>query len=398
MRILFLSRWYPYPPDNGSKLRIFNLLKHLSTQHDIDLLSFTSETLSDAQRDAMRAICRQVETVSYHPFHPTSAKALAAFFSPLPRSVIDTHNLAMQACVERTISEHEYEVVIASQIDMAPYALSVTRAPKILEELQIAELYEQFALESQPLKKIRRGLMWWKMTRYVRRLLRAFDACTVVSEPERNHALRIARTRGVYVVPNGVDMSYYAGAYGAPQPDTLIYAGALTYNANFDAVDFFARDILPSVQAQHPNVQLRVTGKADSALIERLPHNRSLLFTGYVSDVRPLIAQSWLSIAPLRMGGGTRLKILEALALGTPVVATSKGAEGLELVAGRDLLLADTPANFAEAVLNLLHDAELRATLSHNGQQAVKRYDWQRIGQDFCNWVEDISLQRAHSV
>jgi glycosyltransferase involved in cell wall biosynthesis len=395
VRALFLSRWYPYPPDNGSKLRVFNLLKHLSARHEVDLLSFTGETLSAAQLEPMRAFCRCVETVVYRPFQPTRAKALAAFFSPLPRSVVDTHSPELATLVAHMTAECEYDVVIASQIDMAPYALRVARASKILEELQITELYEQFARsrESQPLKQLRRGLMWWKTSRYVQRLLRAFDVCTVVSDPERERVQATARMTGVQVVPNGVDVNHYAGDYGAPQPDTLVYSGALTYDANFDAVDFFARDVLPIVQTQHPNVQLRVTGKADSTLIKRLPSNKGLTFTGYVADIRPTIAQSWASVVPLRIGGGTRLKILESLALGTPVIATSKGAEGLNLVAGRELLIADTPHDFAATVLRVLNDAELRATLSRNGREAVKPYDWQTIGQGFCELVEKVAGQ-----
>lgn len=392
MRALFLSRWYPYPPDNGAKLRIFNLLKQLSARHEVDLLSFTSEALSDTQRDAMRVACRRVETVTYRPFQPTRAKALAAFLSPLPRSVIDTHSPELQMLVERMAAEREYEVVIASEIDMAPYALYVN-APKILEELQITELYEQFALESQPLKKLRRGLMWWKTARYVQRLLRTFNACTVVSAPERDRVQVAAKLTGIHVIPNGVDVNHYAGDYDAPQPDRLVYSGALTYDANFDAVDFFARDILPIVQAQRPNVKLFVTGKADGTLIERLPRNDGLVFTGYVADIRPTVAQSWASIVPLRVGGGTRVKILEALALGTPVIATSKGAEGLNLVTGRDILIADTPHDFAAAVLRVLNDAELRATLSRNGRAAVKPYDWQTVGQSFCELVEKVAGQ-----
>jgi glycosyltransferase involved in cell wall biosynthesis len=130
--------------------------------------------------------------------------------------------------------------------------------------------------------------------------------------------------------------------------------------------------------------------------VERLPDNDGVVFTGYLDDIRPRVARSWGSIVPLRVGGGTRLKILEALALGTPVVATSKGAEGLDLAPGQDILIADKPADFAAAVLRLLQEAQLRKTLSHNGLRVVKaKYDWQIIGQQFNDFIETVVSQTS---
>jgi glycosyltransferase involved in cell wall biosynthesis len=150
------------------------------------------------------------------------------------------------------------------------------------------------------------------------------------------------------------------------------------------------------IQVERPQVKLAITGKLDGVAVDRLPvvKNNGLVLTGYLADVRPTITRSWISIAPLRLGGGTRLKILEALALGTPVVATSKGAEGLNLVPERDILIADTPADFAAAVIRLLQDATLREALSQNGRRAVEtHYDWQIIGQQFNNFIEAIVAQ-----
>jgi glycosyltransferase involved in cell wall biosynthesis len=176
-----------------------------------------------------------------------------------------------------------------------------------------------------------------------------------------------------------------------PAPDTLIYSGSLTYHANYAAVDFFLRDIFPIIRAQRPGARLTVTGRLDGVPTERLSQQPGVTFTGYLDDIRPLIAGSMVNIVPLRSGGGTRLKILESLALGTPVVATPKGAEGLDLVPGRDLLIADQPADFAQAVLSLLADPDLRQTLRHNGRTAVEaRYDFARIGESFCEFVESV--------
>jgi glycosyltransferase involved in cell wall biosynthesis len=395
MHVLFLSRWFPYPPDNGSRIRIFNLMKRLSTRHQVDLISFASDPVAGEQLKALSHYCQRVEVVRYRPFNPGRLIALMGFFSRQPRSVIDTHSVEMQRRVEETGRDRPPDVVIASQLDMAPYAVMLSTVPKILEEVELTVLYEKYAGQRHPLKRLRKGLMWWKSARYVADLLRAFDGCTVVSEQEREQVLRVLPGyRHVSVVPNGVDTAHYAGNFGAPESDSLVYSGSLTYSANFDAMSFFLREVFPLIQAQRPNVKLSITGRLDGAPIDRLACNEGVVFTGYLEDVRPIIGRSWGSVVPLRIGGGTRLKILESLALGTPVISTRKGAEGLDLEAGRDVLIADKPADFARAVLSLLQDPKLRETLRRDGRQAVEaKYDWRIIGQQFNDFVEAVAAR-----
>jgi glycosyltransferase involved in cell wall biosynthesis len=159
----------------------------------------------------------------------------------------------------------------------------------------------------------------------------------------------------------------------------LIYSGALTYHANLDAMAFFLRDIFPAIKAKRPSVTLKITGNTQGAPIDRLPLVDDVQLTGYLDDIRPAVAQSWVSIVPLRVGGGTRLKILEAMALGTAVVSTSKGAEGLDVTHGENILIADDPNQFAGAVVGLLSDPALRQSLAAKAQQLVRqKYAWER--------------------
>jgi glycosyltransferase involved in cell wall biosynthesis len=390
MRILFLSRWFPYPPDNGSRIRVLNLIKHLSSHHCIDLISFASDPVADEQLNALGPYCQRVEVVRYRPFNPGRLSALMGFFSRRPRSVIDTHSAEMQRRVEEAGRDGPPDVVIASEIDMAPYALALSTVPKILEDIELAVLNEKYLRQRHPLKRLRARLMWWKSSRYVAELLRAFDGCTVVSEQERERVLGVSPGYNrIVVISNGVDTTHYTADFGAPESDRLVYSGSLTYSANFDAMSFFLREVFPLIQAQRPDVKLSITGRLDGVPVDHLACGESVLFTGYLDDVRPTIGRSWGSVVPLRIGGGTRLKILESLALGTPVISTRKGAEGLDLEAERDILIADKPADFAKAVLRLLQDRKLRETLSRNGRQAVEaKYDWRIIGQQFDDFVE----------
>ncbi len=411
MKILFLSRWFPFPLDNGSRIRIYYLLNQLAQNHHVDLISFYSDPVQAQHQQALQAFCRSVTPVLYQPFGVSSGKptnrlkAVLGVFSPYPRSVIETENAAMHAAVAEATRQRRYDLVIAAERDMIPYSLRV-RAPRLLEGIELEGLHEQtLATENEAnvflhtLRSLRQQLMWRKWVYYLRKIAPAFQAATVVSENER---LLVSRTLGnvklpLAVIPNGVEVArYQQGAniphpFGAPAPDTLIYSGSLTYHANLDAVLFFVEEILPQIQNVRPAVQLSITGKTESVPLDRLNNRRGVRFTGYLQDIRTTLAQSWINVVPLRLGGGTRLKILESLAIGTPVIATSKGCRGLDLQPGRDILIADSPSDFAAAALRLLNDNHLRQFLASNGQRTVaERYDWQAIGNSLNELIDRI--------
>lgn len=380
MRILFLSGWYPYPPDNGARIRVFNLIKHLAVRHEITLLSFSSRgPVPQEWLEAMMPYCQSVAAVPYKEFQPGRLRALLALFSIRPRSVVDTYSPEMANLVKKAFHNDAFDVVVASTPRAAPYALLAEDIPRVFEEIELAVLREKFARAPNPAAKLRYGLMWWKQSHYINSLLSQFKGCTVVSEQECDLVKRIVPGyNSLAVVPNGVDLETNTGEFGAPQPDTLIYPGALTYSANFDAMKFFLGEVFSLIETQRPNARLRITGGYDGVPIEQLPLGNGAELTGYLDDIRPAVAQSWACVVPLRVGGGTRLKILEAMALGTPVVSTSKGAEGLRVTSGENILLADEPAEFAQAVLRLFEDENLRARLSANGRRLVEeRYSWE---------------------
>lgn len=390
MKILFLSRWFPYPVDNGSKIRIFNLIKHLSARHAVDLISFSNDPVAAGRVEVMRRYCRKVAFTPYRPFTPRRWSAMLGFLSSRPRSVRDTYHPEMQALVEQALRETDYDALIASQMDMAPYALRAPGVPRILEEIELTTLYEHAASAGSRLSKMRRSLMWRKWGRYTAYILERFDGYTVVSEQEQARVLSAAgNDLPLQVVPNGVDVACYSRDYGPPEPDSLVFSGSLAYGPNFEAVDVFLREILPLVKLRRPAARLTVTGRLDGVPLEKLPQVEGVHFTGFLDDVRPAVAAGWANVVPLQSGGGTRLKVLESLALGTPVVSTPKGVEGLDLAPGSDFLLSSDPSAFAEAVVSLLENEPLRSKLSAHGRRTIaSRYDWNRIGPRFCDYVE----------
>jgi len=402
MDVLFLSPWFPLPADNGSKIRIRNLLKSLASRHTIDLISFTDRPVPPDRLMALRELCRRVDVVLLQKSTWGRIKSLAGYFSRSPRSIVASFSPAMKRCVEQATQERHYHVVVACELATARYILGVVDAARVVDDIELQVYYEQFANQIRPLARLRRGLMWGKWSSYVATLLAQVDGCTVVSEQERQlllHAVPDRRRNDhsplIRCVPNGLDIGEYTDDYSPPEPDSLVYFGALTYRANYDAVDYFLREIYPSIQRARPAVKFYITGSLEGVRVDRLPAPAGLNFTGHLEDVRPRVAGSWASVVPLREGAGTRLKVLESLALGTPAVSTFKGMEGLELVPGRDLLVADSPAEFASCVLHLLQDPGLRWRLSRNGGRVVRQsYDWRPIGDDFCDFVEEVVSRR----
>jgi glycosyltransferase involved in cell wall biosynthesis len=239
--------------------------------------------------------------------------------------------------------------------------------------------------------RARRWLAWRKFRRYERWLFGQFDLSLTVTERDRQTLLKLMKgqPQQVGVAPNGVDTAYNHPGLAQVEADTLVFNGALTYSANYEAMEYFLSRVFPKVLARVPAARLRITGKTEGVAFDRLRLNDHVSLTGYLEDIRPTVAASWACVAPLLAGGGTRLKILEAMALGTPVVSTSKGAEGLEATHGKHLLIADTPDRLAEYIVRLLQEPELRSTLALNARQLVlDKYEWAAIGRHVCDLVE----------
>jgi glycosyltransferase involved in cell wall biosynthesis len=393
-RLLFLSRWFPYPPSNGSKLRVYNLLRILATQHDVTLISF-AEPGEPTDAAGLREICREVHIVRRKPFVPGRMSARLALLSPRPRSVVETWSDEFASLIGNTLSRTSYDAIIASQFDTAVYAPTFSGYPAIFEEIELGLIHGQYAGASDTAQRLRYALTWAKHSRYLSGLLDRYLAATVASQQERDLVRNIATDfNAVTVIPNCVHLPEYSGMTAQPDPGSLIFTGAFTYHANYDAASWFVGEVYGHIKAQFPSAKLTITGNhADLPL----PPAPDVTLTGFVPDVRPLIAGSWAAVVPMRQGGGTRLKILEAMALGVPVVATSKGAEGLDAEPGRHLLVADDPLEFADATVQLLRDPPLRQALTAEaGRLIAERYDWDVVAPQFLALVNKAMSSGAH--
>jgi glycosyltransferase involved in cell wall biosynthesis len=395
MNILFLSTWYPYPPDNGSKLRVYHLLRALSEAHAVTLASFAFDTARPDEPSDLRAWCQDVRVVALNPFAANRASTLRTFLSPGP--VTSRSIPAMSHLVAHNLRSGTFDAIIASTETTAVYSVQ-TR--KVLQgTARILELHNsltrwmkgRYTEQGRSLQRLRCWASWQKTRRYEARLFGRFDLVTMVSEQDRRVCLTDlpGYQGGVEVVSNGVDCDYNLGGLTRSQPDTMVFNGSLTYSANYDAMQWFLAEIYPRIRARIPSASLVITGSTKGVSTAGLALDPSVRLTGYVEDVRLPVAEAAACVTPIRQGGGTRLKILEAMALGTPVVATSKAAEGLDVTDGEHLLLADSPESFARHTIELLGNPGLRSRLAGQARRLVEEhYDWQAIGARFVDLVE----------
>jgi glycosyltransferase involved in cell wall biosynthesis len=300
----------------------------------------------------------------------------------------------MLSTLRQLQASESWDAVVAIQSPAALYALLLP-IPRVLDmDTALSyQLHEQFSRTTSPLARIRALVSWQKAHWYEAYLMRRYQAVTAVSDQELDFLRSMVSGTSCQVVlnPNGVDCVHNRPGFVAPQPRTLVYNGALTYSANYDAMQYFLAEVYPAIKAQVPDTTMKITGSTKGVDLAGLRLDDSVRLTGYVEDVRVPVAGSAVCVVPLREGGGTRLKILEAMALGTPVVATSKGAEGLNVTHERDILIADSSSGLVAEVLRLFRDQALCERLSANARRLVEReYDWGLIGGQFARLVESV--------
>lgn len=354
--------------------------------------------MEDAQKNIpyLSEYCRTVKVVPARLYKPDILSTLQGVFSRKPISVIQTYSKEMADLVKEAVSSDSYDVLVASEVNM-PYLVSqlaaeVVGIPRILDAIEISLAKDNYKNAPTPSQRFRNGLTWFKLKGFTKSLLQQVDACTVPSEQEKQNILEIIpEYSNVKVIPHSLDLAHYKGSFGEPRPNSLVYTGSFTYYANLDAVDYFLKEIYPGIKHFAPEVSMQVLGNTGDVQLDQWQVDQSIAFTGLLYDVRPSLVQSWLSVVPLRMGAGTRLKIIESLALGTPVVSTSKGAEGLDVTHGKNILIADTPADFSAAVVKVLQDPSLREELSHAGRKLVEeKYSSRIMGVNFNSLLESV--------
>lgn len=388
MRILWLSHFVPFPPAGGALQRTYHLLRHAASQHEVHLIALhqprllpTSAGLAESV-EALSAICASVRVFPMpserSPFHRSLAAAQSVISSS-PFDVAWLRSGHMAQAIRESGVARPFDLVHVDTIGLWPMVRD--GSPIVLGHHNIeSALMERRAAHESP---------WWRRTlmrrdadklrKLERRAARAAAVNLVVSRLDGDQLDAIAPGAAVEVVENGVDTEYWKPSSHSGRG--IVFAGTLGWYPNRDAVEFLLSDIWPALLARGANRRLVVVGRDPPPAARAAAADRRVEVTGFVPDVRPYLRDASIYVCPMRVGGGTRLKILDALAMAKPLVSTAIGVEGLDLVEGQHYLRAETADDFVRQILRLESDTSLRERLGAAGRSVVEaRYDWRVVG------------------
>lgn len=387
MKILLVTPFLPSPPRFGAERRVDGLARGLARHHEVSLLWFNADDAPVPHTLATHhGYCHEVATTAPRPARARMRRLtqLLSLLSSASFERLQARRADFRRTLTAMLSATPYDVVqfeSASVASLLPRPRTALSPIFVLDEHNIEyDLRRRTAASSPPsLRRAYGALEWRKLAREEQRAWREFDAVAVTSERDRELVIEQAPSARCEVIPNGVDSSAFVPGTAIGDPNLVLFFGALNYFPNLDGISEFVKHAWPRILALNPRARLELIGPGAPPAIRALASD-SICVRGVVEDIGPHLERAAVVIAPLRSGGGTRLKIIEALAKGKAVVATRLAAEGLSFLDERHLLIADGPAAFGDAVLRALRDPALRARLGAEGRAQVEReYDWSRV-------------------
>jgi sugar transferase (PEP-CTERM/EpsH1 system associated) len=393
MDILFLTPQLPYPPYQGTTLRNFGLVRGAAQAgHAVTLLSFREANQPAPADTPLQNLCAELVTVPAPPPRPRATRALDLLVTGQPDMARRLRSATFDRALQDLLNRKRFDAIQIEGIEMARFRPSIKavqpRAPLIYDAHNAEHELQRRAcvVARSRLRTLHAALysrvQWVRLLYYERDLCRAVRHVLAVSQADAE-ALRALAGVPVTVIPNGLDVDTYA----QPPAETvdlgkaaLVFTGKMDYRPNVDAVLWFADEALPRIRAEVPDARFIVVGQKPHPNLARLRDAPGVTLTGLVPAVEPYLHAAAVYVAPLRMGSGTRFKVLQAMAAGVPVVSTSTGAEGIGITPGHDVAIADTAEGFAGAVVNLLNNADRRAAMVKAARGLVtRRYDWSNI-------------------
>jgi sugar transferase (PEP-CTERM/EpsH1 system associated) len=393
VRILWLKTELLHPVDKGGKIRTYNMLKELKRDHHVTYLTLDDGSASDEDRRNATEYCHDLVCVP----HNRREKFTPGFYVELFLNLVSRHPYAIKkyelSAMRREILERErtgsFDLLVCDFLAPAANLPRTLATPTILFQHNVEAMIwkRHYEIQTNPVKKAYLYGQWQKMKRFEREMCQRFNCVIAVSAEDREQMKREYGAEAVYDVPTGVDTDFFRTTGSAASPHRMVFTGSMDWLPNDDAIRYFMREIMPLIKQKVPDATLTVVGRNPTpALVDLGKEDPSLTITGRVEDVRPYIESSAAYIVPLRIGGGTRLKIFEAMAMEKAVVSTTVGAEGLQLTDGVELLLADEPAAFADAVVRVLTDPSCAFDLGQRAASIVrKHYGWRQVTESFVS-------------
>lgn len=394
MKLLIIAPRFPYPLDKGDRLTVYNLARYFSGRHEVILLAFMGPQQRREYIEELTPFCHRIEVVPLRHWRAYSNCALG-FFSGKPLQVLYYSSPEMTRKVDMVFEQERPDLIYAHTIRMAEYVRHLDGHPKVLAmQVSMSLNYRRLAeFSSNSLSRLVYSSEHYRLKRYERQVAQNFDRCLVVSWRDREELERAGCIGNIDVIPHGVDFRYFgADPNLAKEPNSIIFTGNLSYAPNVDAVLYFYKAILPLIREQIPGVRFYVVGTSPKAPIRSLNRDPRIVVTGFVNDIRPYLSKSQVAIDPLRIGAGLQNKVLEAMSMGLPVVATPVANEGIGASHGDNILIADEPRAFARTVVRLLKDPGLRRRIGSSARAFVEgNWSWET---HFAT-LEELFLQLA---
>ena len=397
MRILWVKVGGLWPLNTGGRLRSFHTIAQLARRHRVTVLTTHDPADDQKELDTRLADCERVISIPYVvPGHDSVRFALAlvrSWLSSLPVDIWRCRIPPLRKAVARHLAAGEVDLCVVDYLAAAPNVAMNGPIPSILFTHNVEHMIWKRLCQVET-RAWRRALLeveWQKLRRYEAQACARAHRTVAVSEQDRAILAAHAPRARVDAVPTGVDTAYFQPNGSHESRGALVFFGSMDWFPNEDGIAHFVEAILPRVRARVPEVSVTVVGRNPSARVRRLAAVPGVRITGTVDDVRPYVAEAAVCVVPLRVGGGTRLKIFEALAMGKAVVSTSVGAEGLPMIPGRHFVQADDAESFADAVIALVEDPGRRRALGAAGRRLVEeRYSWPQVAREFETICEDV--------
>lgn len=383
MNILFLARHFPYPPVDGEKVIVYNLLRELSGRHHITLLCF-AEKSDDRQQHAAPGLDIQLELISPRSARSPLLRQLRNVVSPHPAYIDDWQVDAYRDRLRALLQAQDFDLIHIDSAFLAAYAPELAGKPIVFTphdslSLMVESIDARLVPGYGPAKRLYRRLQQAKTRNFERSVYTHFDQLYAVTERDAQAIADLLPGRRVHVIPNGVDTQFFTPSQAVDDGAlSLVFTGVMSYFPNVEAVHFFTDAIWPLVREAVPEARFTIVGRdPDPSLRALADADPGITVTGTVPDIRPYIEEATLYVCPVQTGGGIKNKVLEAMAMQRPIVATSFACTGIDVRSGIHLLLRDDPEQFAAAVIGLLRDPAQRARLGRSARDLVEQqYGW----------------------
>ena len=396
LNILFVANRFPYPPFRGDKLKIFNLTRRLSQNHNLYLVTFYEKRSELQYFKDIEPFFKEIELV-YLPQWKSVFNGIYALFTTTPLQVLYFKSNKMQKMVDFAVKQYKIDVVHTQHLRMSQYTKHL-KLPKILDLPDAFSLYfkrrneTERPLINQIIDKIEIGRLV-----KAEEVVKVYDKTLVCSAEDKAYLEKLHKTENIDILLNGVDLDTFEVGEGHDysQNQTVLFTGNMDYAPNVDAVQYFAKDIWPKVLKQFPTATFIIAGQRPVDVVKKL-ESKTIQVTGFVPDLKDMYAQASVVVAPLRFGAGTQNKVLEAMAMGVPVVCTHIGFEGLQVKSGEGVILAKTKEKFVTDLCNLLEDNELRKNVGESGLDIARnRFSWDGIAKTLETYLEEVVNEKA---